>query len=1501
MTKRHWLRHAALIVAVAPLLVASPVAQGPVTPVPGGTPDYFGPYSNYAVSPLPSGPINAITVTSGGFGYSAPTVTISDVYGVGPTVAATATVAGGVITAISMPAGIYVAPTVTITDATGSGATASATITPTAGGLHKFMDALPDLKALIAHPDTVTYPGSDYYEIELVDYTNWSFHADLAPTKLRGYHQTNFGTNPACVAPCTAADNTVAPPPLPSYLGPVIVATKDRPTRIKFTNNLAGGTAGDLFIPTDTTVMGAGNGPAAGTSYQQNRATLHLHGGLTPWVSDGTPHQWTVPASDIASATYPTGVSTQPVPDMPVPAGGSMTFYWPNQQSGRLMFYHDHAYGITRLNVYAGEAAGYLLRDDTEAALETAGVIPGLGDNIPLVIQDKAFVWGGAGTGTRATDPTWNWGAAPGSLWFPHVYMPNQNPWDMTGANGMGRWDYALWFWPPYTGLLTGAGSGEQPNPYKNNPGEPPFIPGIPNPSLVPEAFVDTPVINGKAYPFLNVDPKAYRFRILNAANDRFWNLSLFVAADKTTPTVSGTTGARLCTSGPSTNCTEVKMVPFNSTQNLLTPFPAHWYSPASAFSLDDRVGGVPDPTTVGPEMIQIGTEGGLLPAPVVIHNQPVNYTYDRRNIVVLSVQEKALFLGPAERADVIIDFSQFAGKTLILYSDAPAPVPAADPRNDYYTGSPDMTDIGGAPPTLPGYGPNTRTLMQIRVSGTANGAPFDLARLQNAFKPNNGIPGVPVEGAFAKAQDPILVAQDTYNSAYNGNFPSGVSYGGVPGAYARIQDNVMAFNTITGTTVTNFPIQSKAIQELFELEYGRMNATLGIELPFTNAGNQTTIPLGYAEPTTEILGDSVIVGVPAANDGTQLWKITHNGVDTHAIHFHLFNVQVINRVGWDGAVRPPDANELGWKETVRMNPLEDIIVAMRPTAPKLPFGIPDSHRLLNPILPAGPTPGIDTFDTLTGAKINVPNLMTDFGWEYVWHCHLLGHEENDMMRPLLFNFVNQLPVAPVLSSTGLGPVNLAWTDGTPGASPATLGDPRNEIGFRIERSNGTGAFVVASTAFALANATTYTDPVPNGQYQYRVVAYNAFGEAVSNTIVVSSGATPATPTLLTGTIATATSIALSWIDNSTNETSFAVWLSVNGGAATQIATVPRTAAQSTATGGTVTFTNTGRTAGNTYAYYVTAVNAAGPSGPSNTATVNFRVPNAPTALTAVRTVASPTTITLNWADNSNNETTFRLQSSTSSTFATSSTMTIPANATANATFVDNVGIVATTTYYYRVRAVNPIGNSAYSNIVTVPPAGPRFVQVAAATPLTAQTVAVPYPAAQTAGNLNIVVVGWNDTIRSVSSVSDSQGNVYSLAIGPTQGTALTQSIYYAITKAGANTVTVNFNGVAAWPDVRILEYAGVSILDRTAGAAGSGTLADSGLAAPTTAANELIFGANMTFTVTTGPGAGFASRIITGWKDIAEDRVVTAIGSYGATAPISPAGNWVMQVVTFK
>jgi hypothetical protein len=194
------------------------------------------------------------------------------------------------------------------------------------------------------------------------------------------------------------------------------------------------------------------------------------------------------------------------------------------------------------------------------------------------------------------------------------------------------------------------------------------------------------------------------------------------------------------------------------------------------------------------------------------------------------------------------------------------------------------------------------------------------------------------------------------------------------------------------------------------------------------------------------------------------------------------------------------------------------------------------------------------------------------------------------------------------------------------------------------------------------------------------------------------------------------------------------------------------------------------------------------------------------------------------------------------------------------------------------------------------------FAQVAAATPQSSTaTVSVTYPAPETAGDLNVVVVGWNDTTSTVQSVKDSGGNNYALAIGPTTGTGLRQSIYYLSNIAGgSNTVTVTFNQPAAFPDVRILEYRGVTAVDVTAGTSGSSATANSG-AATTTVANELIFGANTVFTGNASPGTGFTSRIITSPDgDIAEDKVVTTAGSNSAAATLSSSGPWVMQMVTF-
>ena len=1072
-----------------------PTTGAPVSAT-GTTPctDYFG-AGNWANSPLPAGTITGYTLIAGGSGYTAPTVMISDPTGapLSGASAPTPIVTGGVITGFTGGTGGtgYTAPVITIVDATGSGAMATAILGPPfVGGMLKFKDAFVDLKTVAATPDPNTFPGSDYYEIALVQYTQSLSPFNLPATTLRGYVQLPTGS-----AGCGAT-----PVKPPAYLGPVILAQKGRPVRVKFTNCLSTGSGGNLFIPVDTTYMGAGMAPG-GASYTENRATLHLHGGATPWISDGTPHQWIAPAGE---AGPPKGDSVAYVPDMwfdatgaimPGCAGkstcaggsnnpglGSQTFFWTNDQGARLMFYHDHAYGLTRLNVYAGEAAGYLLYDTVEEDALAKGTAPGTINStssdfahlIPLVIQDKTFV--PSKPQLDAQDPTWdgNYGATAlnttssngnGDLWFPHIYMPNQNPNDpVGGASAFGRWDYGPWFFPPQTSLTaatppsavtTSCTSSALPGQTLVASAACPTCgcPITPNPSGTPEGFMDTPVVNGVAYPVLHVAPAAYRFKILSAGNDRSLNLSWFIA-DAT----QGNTEVAMLPAAPPTSgatvplCTAVNPVavpglvlglvsglldnagnPMNGTGLPAGCWPNYGPQPGipapqTMWAADGRAGGAPDPRNAGPAWIQIGSEGGLLPAPVVIPPTPVNYEQNPRSITIGSVAMHGLWLGPAERADVIVDFSQFAGKTLILYNDAPTPAPAIDSRLDYFTGDGDQTPIGGAPNTPAGYGPNTRTIMQVVVDATApNATPFSLAALKAAFASTATTTGV-----FAQTQPTTIVPQPFYNSAYNKTFPT---------TNASIQATTLTFTPMAPQTFdqscgTNcVTLGQKTIQELFTLDYGGMNATLGTELPNVNFTNQTTIPLGYIDPATEIIRQGQ----------TQLWKITHNGVDTHFIHFHLFNVQVINRVGWDGSLRPIDPNEAGWKDTVRMNPLEDIVVALQPITPAVPFPIANSIRLLDVTTAQGATTNTGaTFSDLnpyTNGGVTTTNELQNFGWEYVWHCHILGHEENDMMRPIIFQVPPPAP-SNLLASVVNGVVNLAFTDNS-----------ANETGFVIQRS----------------------------------------------------------------------------------------------------------------------------------------------------------------------------------------------------------------------------------------------------------------------------------------------------------------------------------------------------------------------------------------------------------------------------------------------------------------
>ncbi|MEU3073491.1 multicopper oxidase domain-containing protein [Streptomyces laurentii] len=988
-------------------------------------------------------------------------------------------------------------------------------------------------------PESVTTKGkpADEYVIGLVQYLT-RFSSDLPPTLVRGYVQLSTDAVPGRRVPLynELMDGTRQPLPYtgvtaPQWMGPLLAATKDRPVRIVFRNLLPKGADGDLFLPVDSTGMGSGMGPMTmpdpkdegtvmdevrnpactnGSSgcFTDNRATLHLHGGITPWISDGTPHQWITPAGE--KTDWPQGVSVQNVPDMVDDDGatlcaakddGCSTFYYTNQQSARLMFYHDHSYGITRLNVYAGEAAGYTITDGTEKALVDSGTIPAAADTLPLLIQDRTFVpddtqlkdqkgAGGAIT-SYGQDPTWDtkrWGSK-GSFWYHHVYMPAQNPGDPSGMSSYGRWMYGPWFWPPAGDTKYGPVA----NPYYD-PGcklddestwqyptapfcEPEQIPGTPNISMGMEQFNDTPIVNGVAYPKVTLQPKTYRMRLLNGANDRFFNFQWYKADPK---------------QGDGT--TEVALNPGELAAAQTDPN----VSPTPADAHDD---------TAGPDWIQIANEGGFLPAPAVIDGQqPTTWITDPTRFDVGNVDKYSLTVAPAERADVLVDFSKFAGKTLILYNDAPAAYPARVASYDYYTDAPASA---GTPKILPGYGPNTRTVMRVTIADTAPAPAFDLTRLQAAFKHHADGSGV-----FESGQNPVIVGQAAYNSAYGTSFAASSNCNvknttvKTCDGLVRVNDtSAFGFNTLKAPNAKmSMPLQPKAIHDEMNAttfdDFGRMEANLGVEAQPPTPGAQNVTLYPYINPQTELIdgtdlprGDVKVTPLGTNADGTQIWRFTHNGVDTHPIHFHLYDVQLINRVTWDNIVIKPDANELGWKDTVRMSPLEDTIVALRPIVPTAPFEIPNSVRPLDPTMPLGNTSMFNNVDPQGNPTTAITNKLVNFGWEYVIHCHILSHEEMDMMRP------ESLALPPLkasgLSSTITGEgdgarIRLEWQDNSISETSYVVqrtkqGDTAwvdvGTVDSPLDRPNthGTRAFVDPS-----ASVTT--------PYVYRVVALNTVG-----------------------------------------------------------------------------------------------------------------------------------------------------------------------------------------------------------------------------------------------------------------------------------------------------------------------------------------------------------------------------------------------------------------------
>ena len=303
-----------------------------------------------------------------------------------------------------------------------------------------------------------------------------------------------------------------------------------------------------------------------------------------------------------------------------------------------------------------------------------------------------------------------------------------------------------------------------------------------PEPSVIPEFFGDTMLANGLVYPFVEVEPRRYRLRILNACQARFLNLQMYVD-DGSTDSI---------TLKPKSNALGDFWVPTNAK---------------------------------GPDFLVLGTEGGFLPNPVLVSS---NKTFDPQTL------GGSLITAPAERWDLIVDFSKFAGKKIVLYNDAPAPFPMGDPINDYFPGN-------TANPTNPnpGSGPNSRQILQFRVSGTITG----------------------------RADSPLKISSETDLS----------------------EGNDKLLHKLGDTTLPkHVTIRRLTLNESAD-ENGRLIQMLGTDvLPPLNA--EGDFGRAYIDPATEVIDAG----------STEVWQIVNLTGDTHPIHFHLVNVQIISRQTFD-------------------------------------------------------------------------------------------------------------------------------------------------------------------------------------------------------------------------------------------------------------------------------------------------------------------------------------------------------------------------------------------------------------------------------------------------------------------------------------------------------------------------------------------------------------------------------------------------------------------------
>ena len=253
--------------------------------------------------------------------------------------------------------------------------------------------------------------------------------------------------------------------------------------------------------------------------------------------------------------------------------------------------------------------------------------------------------------------------------------------------------------------------------------------------------------------------------------------------------------------------------------------------------------------------------------------------------------------------------------------------------------------------------------------------------------------------------------------------------------------------------------------------------------------------------------------------------------------------MQVLNRVAWDNIISLVDQTELGWKDTVRINPLQDTTVALRPIIPELPWELPNAVRNLNPMMPTGSTQFFNNIDPQGNPLVTpITNQLVNFGWEYVYHCHILTHEEMDMMRPVS---VAMPPVKPdtlafdKLDSDAVLERQLDRRDGVRGAAVNRWRDSRGPTSAPTRRRSTSRTPPARMRSLADPTYDPFTD------YQYRVVAKNTVGyldgagpagfqemtvQSVSDPLTVLNP--PAAPTNLTAAMQAGPQVLLNWTDD---------------------------------------------------------------------------------------------------------------------------------------------------------------------------------------------------------------------------------------------------------------------------------------------------------------------------------------------------------------------------------